>query len=209
LTKQKQAGSMDSVNITEAISARRSIRKFLPKKIDQSIIEKIITAGILAPSAKNRQPWKFIIITEKNKNEMIKTIQAGIENEKSGGGLLKNFREFIPFAENSVRIMEEAPVTVFVLNTENTTALSQTAEEKLFEMANIQSIGAAIENMLLAALEYGIGSLWICDIYFAYNELSRWLNTDRQIVAAVSFGYPDESPPPRPRKGMDVLTGWK
>jgi nitroreductase len=76
-------------------------------------------------------------------------------------------------------------------------------------MANIQSIGAAIENMILAALEYGLGSLWICDIYFAYGELEEWLGADSQIIAAVSFGYPNERPAATPRKPVRLVTEWK
>jgi nitroreductase len=197
------------MDILDAIAKRRSIRKFLTKDIDIAILKKILSAGIMAPSAKNRQPWKFIVTTNKNKHEMVKVIKSGIENEKGGNGLLKNFKEHIFSAEHTVKIMETAPVTVFIMNTENTFALNQTAEEKLFEMANIQSIGAAIENIALASLEYGIGSLWICDIYFAYNELREWLNTDGQIIAAVSLGYPDEDPKPRMRKEMAVLVEWK
>ena len=197
------------MNILDAILQRRSIRKFLPKNIEKNIIEKIIEAGISAPSAKNRQPWKYIIVTNKNKNEMIEIIKTGFEKEKSGNGLLKNVINFLPAAENTLKIMEEAPITIFILNTENKFTLNQTAEEKLLEMTNIQSIGASIENMILAALEYGIGSLWICDIYFAYNELTKWLNTDQQIIAAISLGYPNESPSARPRKEMDILVEWK
>ncbi|MDR1586585.1 MAG: nitroreductase family protein [Treponema sp.] len=195
------------MNILDAIINRKSIRKFLSKDVDRDIINKIIEAGILAPSPKNRQPWKFIVVTNENKSEMIETIKNGFE--KAGNGLLKDFVNFNPSAWNTVKTMETAPVTIFVINTENNFSLNQTPEEKLFEMANIQSIGASIENMILAAMEYGIGSLWICDIFFAYRDICKWLNTDRQIVAAVSLGYPDENPSARPRKEMNISVEWK
>ena len=54
--------------------------------------------------------------------------------------------------------------------------------------------------MLLAATEKGIGSLWICDIYFVYSELCKWLDSDGQLIAAIAFGYPNEFPKERPRK---------
>jgi nitroreductase len=60
--------------------------------------------------------------------------------------------------------------------------------------------------MLLAAHDLGLGSLWICDVYFAYDELIKWLGEDCQMVAAVSFGYPAESPAARPRKTVDEVT---
>jgi nitroreductase len=136
-------------------------------------------------------------------------MRSGLEHEKSGLGLLPNYTQFIGSAERTFCILEEAAVTVFILNTENNFSLHQSAEEKLFEMGNVQSIGAAIQNILLAALEYGVGSLWICDIYFAYQDLLAWLNTDRQIIAAVALGYPAENPFPRPRKPLDAVIEWK
>jgi nitroreductase len=197
------------MNIIDAIKSRRSIRKFHTKSIDRAIIEKIIEAGILAPSAKNRQPWKFIVVENEAKNEMIIKIREGLENMKSGGALSEEFRKYISGAENTVKIMEDAPVTIFVINTRNKMVLNQTVEKKFFELANLQSIGAAIENMVLAALEYGIGSLWINDIYFAYDELGKWLNTEQQIIAAISFGFPNENPSARPRKDTGLLVEWK
>ncbi|MDR0553251.1 MAG: nitroreductase [Treponema sp.] len=193
------------MNTIEAISNRRSVRKFTPQEIDADTLNKILHAGILAPSAKNRQPWKFIAVTGQNRREMIKVIKTGFEGERSPGGLFENRAYLMLQAEQSLRVMEEAPVTVFVINTEHQFTLTQTVEEKYSEMANLLSIGALIENMLLAALEYGIGSLWIGDIYFAYNELLEWLRTDRQIAAAVCLGYPAEHPPARPREKLAVL----
>lgn len=192
-----------------AIENRRSIRKFLDKEIDTNTIKKIIAAGILAPSAKNFQPWKYIVVTEKNKTEMLKAMKEGMENEKSGNGIFNQNRHFIAPAEYTMKIMAEAPITIFVINTADKIVLTQTMEEKLGEMANIQSIGASIQNMLLAACDYGIGSLWICDIFFAYRALSKWLNTDQQIVAAISFGYTNEKPSPRPRKNIEEVTEWR
>jgi nitroreductase len=65
---------------------------------------------------------------------------------------------------------------------------------------DIQSIGAAIQNMLLAAEDQGLGSLWICDVFIAYEELCKWLDEKGELIAAVSFGYADESPAARLRK---------
>jgi nitroreductase len=62
--------------------------------------------------------------------------------------------------------------------------------------------------MLLAALDLGLGSLWICDVLYAYDGLCDWLGQEHQMIAAVSFGYPDEQPGPRPRKPVGEVTTW-
>lgn len=71
-------------------------------------------------------------------------------------------------------------------------------------MCNIQSLSASIQNMLLAATEIGI-----CDIYFAYSELCQWLNSDGQLIAAIAFAYPNESPKEKPRKKIEDLVEWR
>ena len=193
-----------------AILERRSIRKFLDKEIPTQIIEKILSAAIQAPSAKNRQPWKFIVVTKKGKTVMLNAMRTGIDNEKGNRGLLPNSWQFIPGAEHTMRIMEQAPITVFVFNTEKNYLWSEASvENKFFDMANIQSIGAAIENMLLTATDLGIGSLWICDVFFSYREICQWLNEKNQLVAAISFGYPNENPNPRPRKEFGDVVEWR
>ncbi|MFL8712776.1 nitroreductase family protein [Clostridioides sp. GD02377] len=196
--------------ISDSISKRRSIRKYKNQSISHETIEKIIEAGINAPSSKNRQPWHFVVVTETEKESMLKAMSKGIQNEIDDNGLLPESRQHIAGANYTVEIMEQAPVTIFILNKLGKSPLeSLSAEERFYEMANIQSIGAAIQNMSLMAVELGLGSLWICDVYFAYRELCEWLDTDNQLVAAISLGYPDEEPSMRPRLPLSNVTEWR
>ncbi|HEX2954467.1 MAG TPA: nitroreductase family protein, partial [Bacillota bacterium] len=73
---------------------------------------------------------------------------------------------------------------------------------------DVQSVGAAIQNMLLAATGLGVGSLWIADVYVAYDELCQWMGKTCQMVAAVSLGYPDEAPNARGRRNFDEVVEW-
>ncbi len=193
-----------------AIYDRRSIRKFTDKPISQRDITDIIQSGLKAPSSKNRQPWKYIVIQGNAKEEMLKAFRRGIDREENDHALLPQSRQHIAGAKYTVDIMTEAPTIVFVVNPLGKSILAElTPEERVFEICNIQSIGASIQNMLLAAAEKGIGSLWICDIYFAYSELCKWLGSDGQLVAAIAFGYPNEFPEARPRKKMDDTVEWR
>ncbi len=189
---------------------RRSIRKFLDKPISQKDIMKIIQSGVKAPSSKNRQPWKYIVIQGNAKEEMLKVFHQGINREENENALLPQSKQHIAAAKYTIKIMEEAPTIIFVVNSLGKDILSElTPEEHIYEICNIQSISASIQNMLLAATEKGIGSLWICDIYFAYSELCKWLNSDGQLIAASAFGYPNESPNARPRKNLDDIVEWR
>lgn len=170
----------------------------------------IIQSGIKAPSSKNRQPWKYIVVQGREKEEMLEIFRRGISREENEWALLPQSRQHISAAKYTVDIMEDAPVIVFVVNSLGKSILSElTPEERVYEICNIQSISASIQNMLLSATEKGIGSLWICDIYFAYSELCEWLNSEGQLVAAIAFGYPDESPRERPRKSLNDVVVWR
>lgn len=193
-----------------AIYDRRSIRKFLDTPISQKDIMDIIQSGVKAPSSKNRQPWKYIVIQGNAKIEMLKAFRQGIEREENVSALLPQNKQHIAAAKYTVDIMEEAPVIIFVENSLGKDILSElTPEERINEICNIQSISASIQNMLLAATEKGIGSLWICDIYFAYSELCKWLGSGGQLIAAIAFGYPNEFPKERPRKKIDDIVEWR
>lgn len=193
----------------QAIVDRRSIRKYKEDNVPQSMIEEIIQAGALAPSSKNRQPWKFVVVTGRSKEEMVLAMQRGLEREKSNPYLPAS-AEHLGGAEYTLGIMKQAPVVIFVMNTLGQDINSSlSTEERISEICNVQSIGAAIENMTLTATELGLGSLWICDTFFAYEELCTWLNTEGQLIAALAVGYADESPESRPRKDIQSIVEWR
>lgn len=194
----------------EAIQNRRSIRKFQKRDLPRAAVEQILLAGALAPSSKNRQPWKFIATGGAEKEPMLAAMRKGLQREKEGKALLPGSSQHLCGAENTLRIMEEAPVTVFVVNPLGSDLTApQTFEDRVYEICNIQSAGAALENMTLAATELGLGSLWICDLFFAYPELSAWLDVQGELIAAMAFGYPAESPAARPRKNLSEITEWR
>lgn len=67
----------------QEITNRRSIRKYKPVDVSREIIEEIIKAGILAPSSKNRQPWKLIVAAGNAKEEVLAVMEQGLKREKT------------------------------------------------------------------------------------------------------------------------------
>lgn len=192
-----------------SIENRRSIRKFKEDGIPMELLEQVLFAGIKAPSSKNKQPWRFVVLGGKAKKEMLHSFEAGLVREQEGNAaLLEKNRNALPDAWNTLNILKQAPVVILVLNAESGNPFVPISkEERVAEIANTQSIGAAIENMLLTAQELGLGSLWVCNTFFAYTELSQWIGSSVQLAAALALGYADEEPMPRPRKKLaDVVT---
>ncbi len=127
-------------------------------------------------------------------------MERGLEREKH--------KPFLPTsagnladAENTLKVMRQSAAVIFVVNTLGA-ELSRTlsVDERVYEICNAQSIGAAMQNMSLAVVELGLGSLWVCNTFFAQPELNEWLNTDGELFTALAVGYASESPAPRPRK---------
>ena len=193
----------------QSIKDRRSIRKYQNKDVPRNMIEEIIQAGMLAPSSKNRQPWEFVVVTDAAKADMLEAMQKGLEREKASP-ILPNSAKHIKAAEYTVSIMEQAPVVILIVNPLGM-AIDKpiTPEDRIYEICNAQSIGAAIENMTLTATELGLGSLWVCDTYFVYRELKDWLHTDRELFASLVVGYADVAPSARPRKPIDAAVIWR
>ena len=108
---------------------------------------------------------------------------------------------------DKIRIMREAPVTIIILNENGRTPYENIdTDKRVSEICDSLSIGASVENMLLRATELGLGTLWIANTCFAYDELVEYIGTENQLVGAVALGVPDEEPASRPRKQLeDVL----
>ena len=192
----------------QEIENRRSIRKYKPDKIERKLIEEIIYSASLAPSAKNRQPWKFIVYQGEEKDKLVDVMRHGINSEKTTHELMPEWAFAIPDAENTVRIMQE--VLIAVLNTNQYTPFASIENEKrIVEISDSLSIGAAIENMILTATGYGLGTLWIANTCFAYNELMDFIGTDSQLTGIVAVGFADEAPAKRPRKPLEEIVEYR
>ena len=156
----------------EEIKNRRSIRKYKQTEIPAEIIHQIIQAGRLAPSGKNKQPWKFLVYGKEAKRELLLSMEAGIQRELNGNSLLPDSGYGLPDARNTLRIMREAPVLIVVMNPYGKSPFENiTVDERVTEIVDSLSAGAAIQNMLLEAERLGVGTLWIANTCFAYPEL--------------------------------------
>lgn len=203
------------MDVIQTISSRRSIRRFKPLPISRDIISSILGAAILAPSAKNRQPWKFIVVEQnENKGMMLNCMRAGISRLRAEYAKLHILRSDVEQALETIDIMSQAPVTIFVFYRNDLCHAYEDGVDwkigfKDIEVADIQSIGAAIQNLLLGATAKGIGCLWNCDVLYAYSELCEWFNTTYPLIAAITLGYPDENPEARPRFSIEEVAEWK
>lgn len=194
----------------DSIQKRRSIRRYEDRQIEKSVIEEIIKAGMLAPSAKNRQPWKYIVYCGSAKAKLLDKMENGLVREESAEASLPLSKSGLPDAFHTLKIMRQAPALIIILNTNGVSIFEKiSVDERVTEICDSLSIGASVENMLLRATELGIGSLWIANTCFAYKELVEFIGTEKQLVGAVALGYADEFPNARPRKELEDVVEFR
>lgn len=192
------------------IADRRSIRKYKPDAVGNKDIETIIRAGMLAPSAKNRQPWKYIVYKNEAKNRLLNEMEKGLIRERDGKQLLPDSYNNLPDAFYTLKIMREVPVLIVVENINGQSPYkSIDADSRITEICDTLSIGASIQNILLTATELGYGTLWIANTCFAYDELVDFVGIRGQLVGAIAMGVPDEQPDSRPRKSVEEIIEYR
>ena len=189
---------------------RRSIRKYQNRMVERGDIEKLIEAARLAPSAKNRQPWKYIVYTGAEKETLLNAMEQGLEREAAEHNLLPKSAFGLPDAFHTLQVMRQAPVVIIVMNTNGQSPYEEIdTDRRLSEICDSLSIGASIENMLLKATQLGLGTLWIANTCFAYHDMMQVIQSPGQLIGAVALGYPDEQPSKRPRKPLEDILEYR
>ena len=185
------------MELYETIKNRRSIRKYKSTDISNEIIEDLINCARLAPSAKNRQPWKFIIVKDKTKNEIADIM---LEKERKSKVSLENkIYNVKSSVKATAQIMKEAPILILVFR----------PKDNNWIIGDSLSIGGAIEHICLRAIDLGLGSLWIRDIVYTQGEIANLVGeNDMELISAISIGYPDQSPDYKPRKKLNEVLVW-
>lgn len=181
------------MDILDIIKKRCSIRKYQDKPIPKKIIDKIIEAGIWGPSVPSFlriQPWKFIVIKNKNKINMLSKILLNkSRSSKTGVNIL------LKSASNIVR---NADIVFAIYNsgdfkkTKNKFRVVFSSFSEVLEKAQLCAIAAAIQNMILTAESFKIGTCWLDMPLFCKNQINKLLKTNEELIAFLTLGYPAE-----------------
>ncbi len=192
--------------VFSTIKERRSIRHYTSEPLSKEEIEDIITAGRYAPSASNIQPWRFIVITNKELiGELSREVRKGMTRLVTFSSFLKVFsrelrspatiRGLKHYAEGDEDVIfHDAPVLIFVVSRKGPFLT--------------ESCVCAVENMMLAAHSMGLGSCWIGFVRFlrkrsaAYKKIG--VPPKHRVVAAVVFGHPEQGKPVAPMRKIEA-----
>jgi nitroreductase len=168
------------MDVFEAIKGRRSIRSFKPESISDADLEKILEAGISAPSAGNCQPWEFVIVRDQKIKQ--KLVQAA----------------------RGQSFLAEAPVVIVICADVNRTASRY--GERGRTLYCIQDTAAAAQNIHLAAYALGYGTCWVGA--FDESAAAEAIKAPAGVrpLIMIPIGKPREKPKPTPRTPLRERT---
>jgi F420 biosynthesis protein FbiB-like protein len=189
------------------LRTRRSIRRFKPDPIPDSVIENILTTATFAPSAHNRQPWRFCVVTDLLVKEKLANAMA-IEFESD---LEKDQIPPIEIQKRTIRSRERmiaAPVLIMLCldMSEMDVYPDKKRKQAEFRMA-VQSVANAGMQLMLAAHAEGLGSVWVCSPLFVQETIQNILGLPKTWEPQAMFflGYPQDIPDVRARKSLQEI----
>lgn len=215
------------MNVMSAIDERMSVRGFRKEPLARELIEYVLDAARKAPSASNQQPWYFTVVGGEPRERLGKALLSAYKErskhyDPSRGKsipavymertkkLLKGIRPYldtmdkktVPFIEEGSCQFYGAPVIIIV------------ALDKAHLPSKLVDIGCAVENLVLAAHEKGLGTCIIALILMFESLIREYLTIadDMQVVLAIALGYPDTDLPVNtfraPKESLGTVTSW-
>ena len=205
--------------IYELMKSRRSVRRFRPDPPPRDLIERLIEAAVTAPSASNRQPWRFLVVSDR---ETVSRLASAVREAVD-----RIARHVEPAAEASFRAygdyftrFDGAPVVIVSLY-RSLTILSNLVNGGLNEdergristmerNSGLMGVAMALQNLLLMAHELGLGASGMTGPLVASDRIGEILEVPSlwEVAAFIPVGFPDEDPPPTDRKSADQVTRW-
>jgi 5,6-dimethylbenzimidazole synthase len=177
------------------VKSRRSCRAFEPDPVTDDQLAAIMEAGQWAPSPMNALPWEYIIVTDAEvKAQIRKVSEAARQAVLDGGG--PGFA-----AKYDMGFLEQAPALIAVVFDPSKKGLGDFFNQK---DGALQAASACVQNMMLAATEYGLGTLWFT--WFDPQEMKAALNVPQnlEIAALIPIGKPKGETKAPPRKDPKI-----
>jgi coenzyme F420-0:L-glutamate ligase / coenzyme F420-1:gamma-L-glutamate ligase len=185
--------------VFDTIRGRRSVRQYLSKEVPEDLVDRVLEAGRWAPSPHGRQPWRFAVIAKEETKERL--AEAMGEEWRSNLEMDGQSTEVVEKRlEGSRRRLLDAPVLVLLcLYLEELDEYPDAARQQSETTMAVQSLGAAAQNMLLAAYDLGLDSGWMCAPLFCPEKVVEALGLDPSLIphALLTLGYAESDPPKR------------
>ncbi|MFM8320851.1 MAG: nitroreductase family protein [Chloroflexota bacterium] len=186
------------------LAGRRSVRRFLPRPLAPGMLAQLLETAALAPSAHNRQPWRFAALESAAARRALADALAGpFRRDLLADGLPEPEAE--ARVQRSQQRISQAPAAVLLcLDQAGLDRYPGARRQAAEDLMGAQSLALAGGWLLLAAHALGLGAVWICAPLFAPDAARAALDLPAgwQPQALILLGYPARRPPARPRKPL-------
>ena len=196
--------------LLDIMMSRRSIRRYRPSPVGRDLIEMLLTAAIWAPSAHNRQPWRFCVIESAAEIETLaRAMGARLRSDLEGDGVPADLIEK-DTAKSYARITGAPALVVLCLSMVDMDRYSDEQRNRDEYVMAVQSAAMAGQNLMLAAHDAGLGTCWMCAPLFCPELVRETLSLpdDWQPQALIALGYPDEARE-KTRQPLETSVLWR
>ena len=184
------------------IQTRRSIRRYTDQAVAPEVVERLLAAAVWAPSAHNRQPWRFAVLADgAAKDRLARAMGDQLRADRLADG--DDPAAVVRDAERSYARLTGAPlVLVACLTMRDMDKYPDTRRKKAEYTMAVQSVAMALQNLLLAAHAEGLGACWMCAPLFCPEVVRKALALpdDWEAQAVITLGYPADAGKPATRK---------
>lgn len=201
------------MELVQAIENRVSIRNFSAEAVSKKDLEELVRRAALAPSINNAQPWKFLVITRcsllKEMGEAVSKAVGEIpvaEREGPGKAFLSRIEWFSTFFEDApavIALLMQPYVSVL----ETGSGFTHEEVDKMRNRPDMQTAGAAVENILLSAVDLGLGACWLSAPMIAREELEHLMGVEEpyKLINFVAVGKPFGAPAKKNKKPLNEI----
>ena len=204
---QRKSLRPDAEEVLRLLAGRQTIRFYDSRPVPRNTVEKLLHCASWAPSAHNVQPWHFVVVeTHAVKERLAQAMAARWEADLTADGVPKRLQE----AHTGYSILRITSAPVLIIPCLDMTGMDQYPDERRQQaerVMGIQSVAAAIQNLLLAAHALGLGAAWLCAPLFCPDVVQDTLQLPSHLEpqALITVGYPDEREAQRNRKKRKSL----
>ena len=181
--------------VLRAIRSRRSIRRYRAEPVPQTLVEAVLDAARWAPSAHNRQPWRFAVLRGQAPKERLAVamgarLRADRLADGDGAGDVER-----DVSRSHARIASAPVVIVACLSMADMDVYADARRGDAERAMAVQSTALAVQNLLLAAHALGLGACWLCAPLFCPDTVREALGlpADWEPQALVTMGWPGET----------------
>jgi coenzyme F420-0:L-glutamate ligase/coenzyme F420-1:gamma-L-glutamate ligase len=180
--------------VYDLIHTRRSIRRFEPRPVPQEVLLRLLEAATWAPSAHNRQPWRFVVLPgDAAKRRLADAMAARLEADLRADGVPEDAIA-ADTGRSRRRLMGAGALILICLSMADMDDYPDARRQSFERTMAVQGVAMAAQNLLLAAHAEGLGAVWMCAPLFCQDTVRAALDLppDFEPQGVIALGYPAE-----------------